>query len=258
MVGRQRRHGDGAEDDRDGRADAPEERPAGLVGDEERDRRQHGRLVQDDLGRVEEADPRDEREEPVPERERVAGVKPAVGELVDGVERERAERIQLLHAREVEEPVAADVPGDVPEQEPEQRAGAERPSACPGSAPPSGRCGANRSATMPGTSRRSERQRQRRADGERHRQRAEDERERPRERRRDAADPERPRDERARQQQHDVREHELDERHRSSSSGMLAVPSQSAVSRYMRPRSPRKSSPRRLVAARSSFRARSA
>ena len=128
VVRCQRRHRDGAEDDGDGRADAPEERPTGLVGDEERDRRQHGRLVQDDLGRVEEADPRDEREEPVPERERVAGVEPAVGELVDGVERERAERIQLLHAREVEEPVAADVPGDVPEQEPEQRAGEKDPA----------------------------------------------------------------------------------------------------------------------------------
>ena len=65
----------------------------------------------------------------MPERERVAGVEPAVGELVDGVERERVERVELPHAREVEEPVAADLAGDVPEQEPEHGAGDEDPAA---------------------------------------------------------------------------------------------------------------------------------
>ncbi len=129
VVGRECGHGDRAQDDGDGRADPPEERPACLVRDQQRHRRQHRRLVQHDLGGIEEADPRDEGEEAVPERERVAGMEPPVRELVDGPERERAERIQLLHAREMEEPVAADVPGDVPEQEAEHRARCEDPAA---------------------------------------------------------------------------------------------------------------------------------
>ena len=127
MSRRERRDADLRAHDRDRRADSLEERVAGLVGDEERERRQHGRLVQDDLGRVEEGDARDEREKAVPEREGVAGMQAAVGELVHGVERERVERLQLAHARQVEEAVAADLAGDVPEQHAEQRAGGEDP-----------------------------------------------------------------------------------------------------------------------------------
>ena len=253
----ERRHGDRAADHRHRRADAPEERPARLVGDEQRHRRKHGGLVEDDVRRVEEADPGDEREEAVPERERVAGVETTVGELIDGVERERAERIELPHAREVEEAVAADLPGDVPEQEPEHGACDEDPS------PPRNPLRPRRGAPEPhcggcGGEQQHERRRQRRADGKRHGERAEDQHQRPGERRRHAPLAERPRHERAGQQQHDVGEHELDERHRSSSSGIRPDANQSDVSRYIRPRSPRKRRPRSAVAARSSRRARSA
>ena len=74
-------------------------------------------------------DLRDERQEAVPERERVPGMEAAVGELVRGVEREVVEGEELLDAGEVEEPVAADVAGDAPEQEAEEHAGSQhRPS----------------------------------------------------------------------------------------------------------------------------------
>ena len=76
---------------------------------------------------------------------------------------------------------------------------------------------------MPGDEQQHERQRQRRADGERHRQRAEDERQRPRERRRRrcgsrAPAPRAQPGAAARRVAND----ELDERHRSSSSGTRA------------------------------------
>ena len=58
----------------------------------------------------------------MPERERVAGVQPAVGELADVLERQLVEREQLLDAGEVEEAVAADIAGDVPERDPVERA----------------------------------------------------------------------------------------------------------------------------------------
>ena len=116
-----------AQHDRDRRADAPEERVAGLVGDEQRERREHGGLVQDDLGRVDERDTRNERQKAVPEREGVAGMEAAVGELVDRLEREGVERLQLADPREMEEAVAADLAGDVPEQHAEHDAGAQHP-----------------------------------------------------------------------------------------------------------------------------------
>ena len=77
------------------------------------------------LGRVDAADLRDERQEAVPERERIAGMEPAVGELVRALEREVVEREELLDAREVEEPVAADLPATrqrrIPNPAPEER-----------------------------------------------------------------------------------------------------------------------------------------
>ena len=75
--------------------------------------------MQDDVDGVGARDLGDEREEPVPERERIAGVEAAVGELVRAREREVVEGQELLDASEVEEPVAADVPGDVPERDAE-------------------------------------------------------------------------------------------------------------------------------------------
>ena len=65
---------------------------------------------------IDAGDPRDEREEAVPQRERVAGVQPAVLELVDGAQVQVAELDELPHARLVEEAVAGDGALDVPEQ----------------------------------------------------------------------------------------------------------------------------------------------
>ena len=53
--------------------------------------------------RVEPGELRDEREEAVPERERVARVQPAVLELVDRAQVQVAELDELAHARHVEE-----------------------------------------------------------------------------------------------------------------------------------------------------------
>ena len=111
--GRRRRHG------------APEERPARLVGHEHRERREDGRAVEDDVDGIGTRDLGDEREEAVPEGKRVAGVEPAVRELVRAAEREIAEGEELLDPGEVEEAVAADVPGNVPEEEAEHRSRGE-------------------------------------------------------------------------------------------------------------------------------------
>ena len=179
----------------------------------------------------------------MPEREGVAGVQPAVRELVDGVERERVERLELAHAREVEEAVAADLAGDVPEQDAEHRTRAEHP---PAAGQP---LGARSAPGEPqrddaGREQQHERQAQRRAGGERHRERSEQDRERPGERGRGAAQPERAGDDGAREQQDPGREREPQQRHRSSSSGIRPDASHAAASRYIRPRSSRKTRPR--------------
>ena len=105
--GGEREHRDLDEEHREPAPRRPEDRLPGLPGDEERRRHEHGRLVQHDPLRVDAAELGDEREERVPERERVPGVEPAVPELVDGAQREPAEVEQLPHAREVEVVVAA-------------------------------------------------------------------------------------------------------------------------------------------------------
>ena len=68
-----------------------EHRAAHLEGEHERERREDARLVQHDGRRVDAAELCDEREPAVPERKRVAGMQPAVLELVDRAERQRAE-----------------------------------------------------------------------------------------------------------------------------------------------------------------------
>ena len=83
--------------------------------------------MDDDLLGIGARDLRDEREEPVPERERVAGVEAAVRELRDAVEREVVELEELAGAREVEEAVAFDVPRNAPEEHPEHDPGAVDP-----------------------------------------------------------------------------------------------------------------------------------
>src|SRR5581483_4573529 len=90
-------------------------------------------------------DLRDQRDEAMPERERVAGMEPAVLELVERAKVQAAEIDELAHAREVEQSVPGDRARDVPqcdaeddaaeEDEPaEARGRARRPDAAPGAA----------------------------------------------------------------------------------------------------------------------------
>src|SRR5207244_3024624 len=92
-------------------------------GKDERERREDARLVEDDRGRIDSADLRDEREPAVPERKGVAGVEPAVLELVDGAQRERAEVVELADATEMEERVAFGEPLDPPQSRTEPDSG---------------------------------------------------------------------------------------------------------------------------------------
>ena len=69
-----------------------------LEGEHERERREDARLVQDDGCRIDSSELRHEREPAVPERERVAGMKAAVPELVDRPQRQRAEVVELADA----------------------------------------------------------------------------------------------------------------------------------------------------------------
>ena len=225
------------------RADAAEERVPRLVGDERRRAARAPSLVQDDVRRVEEGDTRDEREEAVPERERVAGVQPAVGELVHGVERERVERLELAHAREVEEAVAADLAGDVPEQDAEhripRRATHQRPG---GAARDEEHVRANDSAARR-PAREQQHERQARATPPTANVTASAPKISASDQASVAAAPRSP-SARATtapgEQQDPGREREPQQRHRSSSSGTRPDASQAAASRYIRPRSPRK------------------
>ena len=83
-----------------------------------RERREQRRLVAHDQLGIEPGEPRDEREEAVPERERIAGVEPAVLELVDGAQVQARQVDELAHARLVEQAVADDRALDVPEKQP--------------------------------------------------------------------------------------------------------------------------------------------
>ncbi len=78
---------------------APEERPARLERDDNRERREDRRQVGDDALGILARDLRDQRDEAVPERERVPGVQAAVGELGDRVERQLVELEQLPRTR---------------------------------------------------------------------------------------------------------------------------------------------------------------
>src|SRR5206468_10691013 len=96
------------------------ERVPRLVDHGERDGRDGARLMEQHLRGVDARELRDVREEAVPQRKRVAGMQPAVDELVDGAEVQRAERVELPDAAEVEERVAMDDAGDVPERDAER------------------------------------------------------------------------------------------------------------------------------------------
>ena len=211
--------------------DAPEQRPTRLVGDHGGKRREHRRAVQHDVDRVGARDLRDQREEAVPQRERVAGMEPAVRELVERVQREVVEREELLHPREMEEAVTADVPGDVPEEQTEHRPGGEDPAACP-ERPRRRRARANGMAASPADDEQDEGDAERGRCGERDRERREHDRERPRDRRGQAADAERPRDECAGGEDDCHAEDELDEQeHQAISDSASPEPSQAATSR---------------------------
>ena len=239
LRGRERGHRHLRADDRQRRANTAEEGVAGLVRDDDGEWREHRGLVQDNLRRVEEGDTRDERQEAMPERERVAGMQPTVGELVHGVERERVERLELAHAREMEEAVAPDLAGDPPEQNAQSDAEAQRPPAAGAEALGTGSAPNEGQRDDGGREQQHERQAKRPAHGERDRQRPEDHRQRPDERDRDAAQPERAGDDGAGEQQDPGREREPQQRHRSSSSGIRPDASQAATSLYIRPRSSR-------------------
>src|SRR5262249_56841465 len=88
-----------------GRPASAEERPAGLVPREDCERCQDSRLVEDRPSRVDTRNLGDEREKTVPQRERIARVEPSVGELVDPMQRQVAERSELADTSEMEEPV---------------------------------------------------------------------------------------------------------------------------------------------------------
>ena len=110
----------GREQRRDAGPGRPQDRHARLVGDDERDGDEHARLVEERGTGVNSREPGDKSHEHVPERERVAGVEPAVHELVHGLEPEVVERLELADAGEVEEPVAVELAGDRPEGDAEQ------------------------------------------------------------------------------------------------------------------------------------------
>ena len=207
---------------------------------------------------------RDQRDEAVPERERVPGMQAAVGELRDPVERELVEVEQLPYAREVEQAVAVDRGGDDPEQHADDSAPEERPRPTRWGGHPGGpRAEApQRHAGGRNDDEQGERQRQRRAERERDRERAEDGDERPGEGRRQATHTERSREQPARCEQEGSREREpeieKDHGQRSTRVAASADASHVAPSRYARPRSPRKTSPRSRSDASNSRRARSA
>ena len=246
-----------------GRPRPPEERPAGLVRDDEREHGEDRREVDDDLLRIGARDLRDERQEPVPERERVSRVEAPVRELRHAVERQVVELEELAGAGEVEEAVALDVPRNAPEEDPQHD-----PCCVDPCDPGNARRGERRSCDDEHAGRdaregeQHDGRRQRALQHERERERPEDQRQRPGERRRGAPDPERAGQQPARRQ-HDggapgEAQVQGDGRHRVSSSATSPDASHSAASRYVLPRSPRKSRPRIRSARSRSFRARSA
>jgi len=175
-----------------------EEREAGLVGEQERKRQQHGRGVQHDRWRADACEPRHDRDRRVPERERVARMQPAVAELVHRPQRERVEAEQLLLPGQVEERVAV-VARDPPERDPgdrSEREHAQAPGRDPAGAGCGERCGHDRNDREQGN-----RQPERRVHREHHRSGAEERTHAPGEGRRETAQPERPRHQRARQEQ---------------------------------------------------------
>ena len=199
------------EHDGHGEAHRAEDGPAHLVGEHDGEWNEQAGLVEHDAGGIDAGEARDDRHAAVPERERVAGVEPAVQELADVVQRERVERIELADAAQVHEGVAGQDVVDRP-----QRAAEDQPRGADGETDEpharrlrltrSDRAGdeddersrANRESEGDGEIERG-------TEGERERQPASDERDRPGERGSHGALSEAARHEPARQQQHDGR-----------------------------------------------------
>ena len=93
-----------------------------LVEERERQRRQNGRPVPPHRDRVDVRKPRDQRQEPVPERKGVTGMEASVLEFADVLEREGAEDLELADAGEVEERVPVEHRHE-PERDPERDPG---------------------------------------------------------------------------------------------------------------------------------------
>ena len=108
MAGREHLERELREDDCDRETRGAEDRPAHLEDEHEGNGNEDARLVCRDARRIDACEPGDEREPGMPERERVAGMQPAVRELPDVVQRERVKRAELPHAAEVEEDVAGE------------------------------------------------------------------------------------------------------------------------------------------------------
>ena len=248
MPGRHRRDPDRRAGRGGGGHDPPEERVARLVGGQHGERREHGRLVEHDLRRIDEGDLRDQRQERLPEREGVARVEPAVGELVHGRQVQVAELDELAGAGEVEEAVAADLAGDVPEQQAEHGPASPDRTCARGSRAPSAAGRANGAATSAAT-RSSTSASVSEACTAKTTVIAAKTIPSPQA---SVADvlrtPDRPRGDRARREHETGRDREPDQQedraHRSISERTSPVPSQRAASRYIAPFSPRTILPR--------------
>jgi hypothetical protein len=187
---------------RDSQPDGAEQRQACLVEDGERHRGDRARLVQHDLGRRRSSDLRDQREERVPERKRIARMQSAIRKLVHRADVQIAEGVELLDATEVKKRVAADDPCDVPESnpetEPEQRDGQRVPGRRPGD-------DAKREGQRndPDDSQHDEREQNRAVHEEHEQQRGTERGEPPDHGGRRASKPDRARDERSREEQNE-------------------------------------------------------
>ena len=261
MPGRHRRD----PDSRAGRGscghDPPEQPVPCLVDCQHGERCEHGCLVQHDLRGVDEGDLRDQRQERLPEWECVARVEPSVGELVHRAQVEVAQLDELTCARQVEEPITADLAGDVPEQQAQHGSGGPHPRA-PGDLGHRWPAHRKRRRDERGDEEQHEREGQGGVRREDHSHRGEDDPEAPGERGRGAPHPDCPRGDRPGCEHEAGREREPDEQeyraHRSISERTSPVPSQRAASRYIAPFSPRTILPRRTVAVRSNERTLSA
>ena len=199
----------------------------------------------------------------MPERERVARMQAAVRELGDPLERQIVELEELPHTGEVEQTVALHGRSGNPEEHADDGSPEEHPHAArdllrlgPTPEPTEHACRECDENDQ------REREGERRAEREGQGERAEHDDEGPSEARGHAAHAERPRDEPAGCENDCRRERELevqpDHRQRPSNAATSPDASHAAPSRYVRPRSPRNTTPRSRSDIRSRRRARSA